>query len=59
MRKELETQNPILRIELKPPDENYNFDESEKFPLEKLLVKNPDKLPEGVDPSHKEVRNYS
>lgn len=33
----------------------YDFDDCKKFPLEKLLVKNPEKLPQGVDPRHKEV----
>lgn len=56
LRKELEKQNPILHIELKATDENYNFDTCEKFPLEKLLVKNTDELPFGVDPSHREVK---
>lgn len=55
VRSELEKQNPILQIELKSSNGIYNFDECEKYPVEKLLVKNPEKLPDGVDPRHKEV----
>ena len=55
VRTELERQNPILQIELKASNGIHNFDECEKHPVEKLLVKNPEKLPEGVDPRHKEV----
>ncbi|XKL63528.1 hypothetical protein PGB90_005892 [Kerria lacca] len=55
IRNELEKQNPILQVELKNMNGIYDFDDCKKFPLEKLLVKNPEKLPQGVDPRHKEV----
>ncbi|XP_065213354.1 villin-1-like isoform X2 [Planococcus citri] len=55
IRTELEKQNPTLHIQIKSNDDDYNFDECEKFPIEKLLIKNPDQLPAGVDPSHKEL----
>lgn len=55
IRSELEKQNPILEIDIKNTNGICNFDDCDKYPLEKLLVKNPEKLPEGVDPRHKEV----
>lgn len=35
-----------------------DFDECDKHPIESLLLRDPEKLPSGVDPLHKEVCEF-
>uniref|UniRef100_A0A1B6F7X6 HP domain-containing protein n=1 Tax=Cuerna arida TaxID=1464854 RepID=A0A1B6F7X6_9HEMI len=55
MRKELESQKPVLQVELKITNGVNDFEDSEKFPLQLLKEKDPEKLPLNVDATHKEL----
>lgn len=56
MRKELEFMKPVLQVELKITNGVSDFNECEKFPLQILKEKDPEKLPLSIDATHKEVR---
>lgn len=55
VRHELEGQKPVLQVELKLTNGVHDFDECKKYPIRDLLPKDPEKLPESVDPLHKEL----
>ncbi|KAL1124642.1 hypothetical protein AAG570_001266, partial [Ranatra chinensis] len=55
LRKELDGMKPQLQVELKVANGSLDFDQAEKFPIEILQEKDPDKLPLTVDVLHKEV----
>ncbi|XP_039279258.1 villin-1 isoform X2 [Nilaparvata lugens] len=55
VRQELEGQKPVLQVELKMTNGVHDFDECKKYPIQDLLPKDPEKLPDGVDPLHKEL----
>lgn len=55
MRKELECMKPVLQVELKITNGVSDFNECEKFPLQLLKEKDPEKLPLSIDATHKEV----
>lgn len=58
VRHELEGQKPVLQVELKITNGTSEFEEYEKFPLQILKQRDPDKLPLSVDALHKEVISY-
>lgn len=47
---------PVLQVELKITNGVSDFNECEKFPLQLLKEKDPEKLPLSIDATHKEVR---
>ncbi|XP_054284246.1 villin-1-like isoform X2 [Macrosteles quadrilineatus] len=54
-RKELESQKPVLQVELKITNGVQDFEEYEKFPIDVLKEKDPEKLPLNVDATRKEL----
>ncbi|XP_075213446.1 villin like protein quail isoform X2 [Lycorma delicatula] len=55
IRHELENLKPVLQVELRMTNGTQDFDDCEKHPIDILLQRDPDKLPSGVDPLHKEL----
>uniref|UniRef100_T1I6E0 HP domain-containing protein n=2 Tax=Rhodnius prolixus TaxID=13249 RepID=T1I6E0_RHOPR len=55
IRKEMDAQKPALQVDLIVAENIPNFNECEKYPLEILLERDPEKLPSGVDYQHKEI----
>ncbi|KAG1662657.1 Villin-1 [Nymphon striatum] len=55
LRKELAQDNPGIVFMKNQLNGNNTMSEAAKYPLEVLIAKDPETLPEDVDPSHKEV----
>ncbi|KAI5705145.1 hypothetical protein M8J75_012335 [Diaphorina citri] len=55
LRKQIELENPTLQVEVKLSNGVEDFATCPKHTYESLLAKDIDKLPAGVDPTHKEV----
>lgn len=58
IRDEIERQKPLLQVDLIVTDSIPNFYECDKYPLNILLERDPEKLPVGIDVQHKEVRSF-
>ncbi|XP_014251721.1 villin-1-like [Cimex lectularius] len=55
LRRELDEQKPALHVDLIVAESLPNFYDCDKYPVEVLLEKDPEKLPPGVDFQHKEI----
>lgn len=55
LREEIDRQKPLLQVDLIVADTVPNFYECEKYPLNVLLERDPEKLPVGIDVQHKEL----